>query len=222
MVASLKVRLCLASGLAFAAAGVSAGDVQWTSHDYVTFYFTNYNGLVPLPHLREKEPKAQFNRLIDSGNIARIEEAPVSKDEKLRQLRIILAMLGAYRAAYNYAVFVGEPLEEELTLVQAFALHVAGHAASLMRTSPDGGGSSAAWATLVGGVIESVGDNQIYSPAQSAIMADAITRHYPAIAAVLSNDERRRIRAQVLMLADANGDPALQEARERMKRALLQ
>jgi hypothetical protein len=222
MMASLSVRLCFAFGFAVAAAGASAGEAPWTSRDYLTFYFAHYNGQVPLPHLRGKESKARFSRLIDSGNIARIEQAPVSEGEKLRQLRIILATLGAYRAAYNYAVFVGEPLEEELTLVQAFALHVAGHAASLIRTSPGGGGSSAAWATLVGGVIESVDDNEIYSPAQRAIMADAIARYYPAIAAVLSKDERRRIRAQVLVLGDGGSDPALHEARERMKRAVLQ
>ena len=222
MIASLGVRLCLACGLAFASAGARAGDAQWTSNDYVDLYFRYYNGRVPLPHLREKESKALFSHLIDSGNITRIEEASVPDDEKLRQLRIILAMLGAYRAAYNSAVIVGEPLEEELTLIQAYTLQVADHVASLLRKSPDSGASPAAWATLVEGIIISVGDNKHYSPEQSAIMADAIAMHYPVIAALLPENERRRIRAQVLLLDDAGSNTKLHEARERMKRAVLQ
>ena len=222
MIASLRVRLCLACGVVFASAGATAGGAPWSSHDYVDLYFRYYNGWVPLPHLREKESKALFSHLIDSGNITRIEEAPIPNDEKVRQLQIILAMLGAYRAAYNSAVIVGEPLEEELTLVQAYALQVADRVARLLRRSPDTGGSPAVWATLVEGVVVSVGDNKLYSPEQSAIMADAIAMYYPAIAALLPENERRHICAQVLALGDTNSDVALHEARERMKRAVLQ
>jgi hypothetical protein len=222
MASSLSVRLWLACGLALATAGANASDAQWTSHDYVNLYFRHHNGWVPLPHLREKESRALFSHLIDSSNIARIEMAPISNDEKLGQLRIILAVLGAYRAAYNAAVLVGEPLEEELTLVQAYTLQVAGHVANLSRMSPDGGGSPAAWATLVEGVIESIGDDEFYSTEQKAIMADAISTHYPAIAAALQDDERRRIRVQVLALGNASSSAALDEPFERMKRIILQ
>ena len=52
--------------------------------------------------------------------------------------------------------------------------------------------------------MNSVGDSKVYSPAQRAIMADAVILHYPAIAAVLAEDERRR----------------LDEALKQMKRAL--
>ena len=141
---------------------------------------------MPLPHLRDETQKALFNHLIDPGNITRIEEAPVSNDEKLRQLRIILAVLGSYRAAYNVAVIVGEPLQQELTLVQVHTLEVAAAVARLMRLSPGSDGAATAWATLVEGVIISVGDSKLYSPAQRILMADAITLHYPAIAAVLA------------------------------------
>ena len=193
MPASLPVRLCLVFCIALAAAGTSAGESQWTSRDYVDLYFRHYNGRVPLPHLRDKVQKALFNHLIDPANIRRIETAAISNEEKLRQLRIILAVLGAYRAAYNVAVIVGEPLEQELTLVQVHTLEVAEAVAKLVRLSPADEGSSTAWATLVAGVIESVGDSKVYSPAQRAIMADAVTLHYPAIAAVLVEDERQRL-----------------------------
>lgn len=195
MNASWIVRLChgLCLGLAIATVVAKADESGWTSRDYVDLYFRHYNGRVPLPHLRDEAQRALFNHLVDPANISRVEEAPVSNEEKLRQLRIILAVLGAYRAAYNVAVIVGEPLEQELTLVQVYTLEVADAVAKLVRLSPTDGGSSTAWATLVAGVIESVGDSKVYSPAQCAIMANAVILHYPAIAAVLAEDERRRL-----------------------------
>jgi hypothetical protein len=189
MRASWRVWLCLALTITAA----KAEESQWTSRDYVDFYFRHYNGHVPLPHLRDKTQKALFNHLIDPGNIARIAESPASNDEKLRQLRIILAILGSYRAAYNVAVIVGEPLQQELTLVQIHTLEVADAVAKLVRLSHADEGASTAWATLVEGVIESVGDSKRYSSIQRSAMADAVTLHYPAIAAVLSEDERRRL-----------------------------
>lgn len=189
MHASWRICLCLVLTITAARADGS----KWTSRDYVDFYFRHYNGHVPLPHLRDEAQRALFSHLIDPGNITRIVEVPVSNEEKLRQLRIILAVLGAYRAAYYVAVIVGEPLAQELTLVQVHALEVADAVAKLVRLSPAHVGTSAAWATLVAGVIESVGDSKVYSPAQRAIMADAVTLHYPAISAVLAKDERQRL-----------------------------
>ncbi|MEP7171881.1 MAG: hypothetical protein ABI705_00185 [Aestuariivirga sp.] len=189
MRASRIAWLCLALTMTAA----RADDSPWTSRDYVDFYFRHYNGHVPLPHLRDAAQKALFHHLIDPGNITRIEQAPASNDEKLRQLRIILAMLGSYRAAYNVAVIVGEPLQQELTLVQVHTLEVAAAVAKLVRVSHADEGSSTAWATLVEGVMESVGDGERYSSVQRTIMADAVTLHYPAIAAVLSGSERHRL-----------------------------
>jgi hypothetical protein len=213
MRASWCVWLCLALTITAA----KAQDSQWSSRDYVDFYFRHYNGHVPLPHLRDETQKALFNHLIDPGNITRIEESPASDDEKLRQLRIILAILGSYRAAYNVAVLVGEPLQQELTLVQVHTLEVAAAVARLMRTSSGSDNAATAWATLVEGVIMSVGDRKFYSPAQSILMAEAITLHYPAIAAVLPADERLRLRAQALKLGDASDNEVLHEAIRRMK-----
>jgi hypothetical protein len=209
------VWLCLALTITAARADGS----QWTSRDYVDFYFRHYNGHVPLPHLRDETQKALFNHLIDPRNITSIEQASVSNDEKLRQLRIILAVLGSYRAAYNVAVIVGEPLQQELTLVQIHTLEVAAAVARLIKTSPGSDGAATAWATLVEGVIISVGDHVLYSPAQSILMADAVTLHYPAIAAVLPEDERLRLRAQALKLGDASDNEVLHEAVMRMKLA---
>lgn len=179
--------------LALTITAARADSSQWTSRDYVDFYFRHYNGQVPLPHLRDAAQKVLFNHLIDPGNITRIEETPAPDGEELRQLRIILAILGSYRAAYNVAVIVGEPLQQELTLVQVHTLEVADAVAKLVRLSHADEGASTAWATLVEGVIESVGDSKRYSSIQRTIMADAVILHYPAISAVLSGNERLRL-----------------------------
>ena len=171
----MRASWCVWMCLALATTASRAEESQWTSRDYVDFYFRHYNGHVPLPHLRDETQKALFHHLIDPGNIARIEESSASNEEKLRQLRIILAILGSYRAAYNVAVIVGEPLQQELTMVQVHTLEVAAAVAKLIKTSPESGGAATAWATLVEGVIISVGDRKLYSSAQSTLMADAVT-----------------------------------------------
>ena len=214
MVASLLFRLCLGAVLATAIA--RADESQWSSRDYVDLYFRHYNGHVPLPHLREEAQKVLFNHLVDPSNITRIEVAPISDDEKLRQLQIILSVLGSYRAAYNVAVIVGEPLVAELTEVQAYSLQVAGAVANLSQKSSQDNGASSAWATQVEGVIEEAGNTERYSPEQIATMANAVAKYYPAIAAALPEDERRRLRAQALKLDEA-GNVALKQ----MKRVLL-
>jgi hypothetical protein len=53
------VALSLATSLAAAAEG------QWTSRDYVDFYFRHYNGHVPLPRLRNAAQENLFNHLVD-------------------------------------------------------------------------------------------------------------------------------------------------------------
>jgi hypothetical protein len=197
-----------------------ADGTTWTSRDYVDLFFRHYNGHVPLPHLREPTQKALFHHLVDPRNITGILDAPVSRDEKRRQLEIILALLGAYRADYNMAVIVGEPLEQELTLVQAYSLEVTAALARLMGEEQSAGRAASAWTTLVEGVIVSIGESTRYTPAQSAAMADAITLHYPAISAVLPEADRRRLRERAASLsAEGRGD-YLHAAIARMQQVL--
>ncbi len=190
--------------LCVAAAPTMCSATGWSSRDYVALYFQHYNGKVPLPHLREVAQRTLFNHLVDPNNLSRINEASVPSDDKAEELRLILATLGSFRAAYNLAVVVGEPLQQELTLVQAYSLAVAGALSDMARTPQDHANSSAAWATLVADVIASIGDSR-YSPVQSARLAEAVARHYPAIAMALSKDDRRvlTIQAQNLHLPDA-------------------
>ena len=189
-----------------------AADKCWTSSDYVDLYFRQFNGQVPLPHLRSPEQKALFEQLIDPCNLNRILEQPVSNDEKLRHLRIILASLGSFRAAYEVAVMVGEPLQQELAAVQAYSLSAADTEAGL--DSQDG---KAAWATLVAGVLDSISDTGRYTPSQAMLMADAITKHYPVISTALSAQDRERLRAKVQNVVPKTDNAGLLQAIARMK-----
>ena len=184
----------------------------WTSKDYVDLYFQQFNGRVPLPHLRKPEQKALFEHLIDPCNLSQIVAQPVSNDEKLRHLRIILASLGSFRAAYEVAVMVGEPLQQELAAVQAYSLSAADTEAGL--DSQDG---KAAWATLVAGVLDSIGNVERYTPSQAMLMADAITKHYPVISTALSAQDRERLRAKVQNVVPKTDNAGLLQAIARMK-----
>jgi hypothetical protein len=220
----MRLSLFLKLGIAifWISAPCSAGSMPWASNDYVDLYFRIYNGHVPLPHLREEKQKALFNHLIDPENLVSIQSAAISGDDKLRQLDIILATLGTYRARYDNAVFVGEPLEQELALVQAYELQVLGCMAGLLPSGVEASVSRPSWITLIGGVIASVANQTTYSPRQNALMAEAIARNYPTIAAALSTGDRNLVRTEALKL-DVGGDNEIRrQARQQVWRTVFQ
>jgi hypothetical protein len=197
-----------------------AGDGIWTESEYLDLFFRHYNGHAPLPHLRNTVQKALFDHLIDPGNITRITSSSAAPEQKLNELRMILALLGAFRAEYNTAVIVGEPLEQELTLVQAYTLSVAAAAAGMMRTAHDDGAGTSSWTTMLEGMIQSVGERERYTPAQSIVLAKALTLNYPEIARVLPPRDRERLIREARKLRLDDGQPQLTEAIVRMTDAL--
>jgi hypothetical protein len=190
-----------------------ASDQPWSARNYVDFYFAHVNGNRALPHLRTESTAKIFDRIVDQENISRILAGPSTAEEKRRNVAIILATMGEIRGAYNYAVFVGEPLQEELARVQAFTLFVMDNAVGIESPRPD---CSSACRTALRGVIESLSPHGIFSREQILSLAAALERHYPSIAAVLSSDERKDLRAQVSRIAAAERDPALREAHQRL------
>jgi hypothetical protein len=188
-------------------------DQPWSARNYVDFYFAHVNGNRALPHLRTESTAKVFERIVDQENISRILSSASTAEEKRRNVAIILATMGEIRGAYNYAVFVGEPLQEELARVQAFTLFVMENAVGLETPHPD---CSSACRTALRGVIESLSPHGIFSREQILSLADALERHYPSIAPVLSSDERNDLRAQVSRIAAAERDPALREAHQRL------
>jgi hypothetical protein len=214
---------CLAMVLwGFGSSCASAGPAPWASSDYVDLYFRVYNGQVPLPHLRDARQKTLFTHLIDPENLLYLQSAAVPQGEKQRQLEIILATLSALRSRYNGAIIVGEPLAQELALVQAYELQAMGSLAKLSPQDAKGDVSHPAWTTLIGGVIDDVENSKTYSPQQSAILADALARNYPAIAVALSAGDRSLVRAEALKLGDAGGNAVLKDARQQIRKSVLQ
>jgi hypothetical protein len=188
-------------------------DQPWSARNYVDFYFAHFNGNRALPHLRTESTAKIFDRIVDQENISRILSSPSTAEEKRRNLAIILATMGEIRAAYNYAVFVGEPLQEELARVQAFTLLVMGSAVGFERPRPD---CSSACKTALRGVIESLSAHAIFSREQILSLAEALETHYPSIGPLLAEDERRALKAQISRIAAAEQDPTLREAQQRL------
>ena len=77
-----------------------------------------------------------------------------------------------------------------------------------------------AWATMVAGVIDSIADTERYSSRQGVILAEAVARHYRAIASALPEGDRQRLRSKVWVLAVKTSNPELQRAVARMKNAV--
>src|SRR6185295_5288700 len=192
-------------------------DQPWSARNYVDFYFAHFNGNRALPHLRTESTARIFDRIVDHENISRILSSPSTADEKRRNVAIILSTLGEIRSAYNYAVFVGEPLQEELARVQAFTLFVMDNAVGLESPRPE---CSSACRTALRGVIESLSAHGIFSTEQILSLAEALEKHYPSIAPVLSSGERKDLRAQISRIAAAERDPTLREAHQRLLGAI--
>jgi len=190
-----------------------AADQPWSARNYVDFYFAHINGNRALPHLRAEATARVFERIVDQENISRILSSPSPAVEKRRNVAIILATMGEIRGAYNYAVFVGEPLQEELARVQAFTLFVMDNAVGLESSNPE---CSSACRTALRGVIDSLSPQGIFSREQILSLTEALQRHYPSIAPVLSSDERKDLRAEISRITAAERDPTLREAHQRL------
>lgn len=173
----------------------------WTSEEYVRQYSLRYLGKVPLPHLGNAEQALLFGQLIDRRNIALIVNSAESVDFKLLELRKILATVSAYRASYNLAMTYGEPLQQELTRVQVFAMEVAAAVAAMTQQQGEKFYSAHdALATQIAGMIQSIAEEQRFSDDERAELAEAIARLYPGIAPVLTDDDRQHLFDQISRL----------------------
>jgi hypothetical protein len=187
-----------------------AADRTWSEHDYVSFYFTHFNGNLALPHLRDETNKAIFDRLVAGDNIARLARANAPPEEKLADMRLLLSALGEIRASYNSAVIVGEPLAEELTRVQIFTLAALDDAVALSKLAARS--PSRAWTTTFFGVVTSLSEQQTYSASERLAMSDAIARHFPELRVLLSEHERQDLCDRIGAIAANESDPALRKS----------
>jgi hypothetical protein len=173
----------------------------WTKREYVDFYFAHYNGNTALPHLRAGPQRTLFARLVDPGNLPAIVESGKTENERRQNINVVLAVMGAVRASYNISVVIGEPLQEELTRVQIFTIEVLDAAVPLWSSEP--GGRQEAWKTTFFGIMRSLSETNIYSEEQIVRLSEAVVRHYPAIAAIFTEADKRQLRSQVEALLAA-------------------
>jgi hypothetical protein len=207
----VSIGLALWAGISLAVASqlshFPSPNQPWTSREYVNFYFGHYNGNRALPHLRSAPTEQLFNRLVDESNLRQILASGASLEEKRTELAMILATMGEIRAAYAYAVFVGEPLQEELTRIQSFMVFLLGLAVKLQ----GGGGAISAWKTTLWNIVGALSERRTYSPAQVISLAHALSRHYGQISDILSPSEKKNLRARISELASAERDLRVRE-----------
>ena len=189
----------------------------WTARQYTDFYFVHFNTHLALPHLRNAESRALFERLTDRDNVERILSASSPVEEKQLQLRMILAVIGGVRASYNLAVVIGEPLQEELTQIQVFQLYLAGATAEL--AGADMKNSGTALKTAVFGVVQSLSEPS-YSGAQLTSLSDAVARRYLVLSPLFAESERRDLRLRVAALQRSQTNPNVALALARLRATL--
>jgi hypothetical protein len=195
----------------------------WSTGDYVDFYFAHFNGNRALPHLRSQETARLFERIVSRDNVRIILEGSMPQERKRADLALILATMGEIRAAYNYALFVGEPLSEELTRIQSFMLFLIDLAVRLESDGGSGASTAAAsaWKTTLWNVVASLSEQNVYSGEQIASLANALNSHYPRISTLLSDADKQRFRAHIGELAARQPDSAARQAQRRLLRTAL-
>jgi hypothetical protein len=123
--------------------------------------------------------------------------------------------MGEIRAAYAYSLYVGEPLQEELTRVRSFMLFLIDRAVAL--SGGRGDAAASAWKTTLWNVVESMSERDVYTADQVAALSDAIITHYPRLSVILTESDRLRLHDRIKGLAVAERD---EEAREAYRRLL--
>ena len=219
-----RLVLCLLVVLALSTSGV-AGQLShfpsphqpWTSREYVNFYFAHYNGNRALPHLRSEATARLFNRLLDRDNVRQLLGSSASTDEKRSALAVILSTMGEIRAAYAYALHVGEPLQEELTRIRSFMLYLIDRAIGLGEGRRDP--TASAWRTTLWNVVESMSERDVYSAEQAAKLSEALAAHYRQLSVILTDSDRLLLRSRIEALAAAEKDPATRAAHLRLVEA---
>jgi hypothetical protein len=70
--------------------------------------------------------------------------------------------------------------------------------------SSEPGGRQEAWKTTFFGIMRSLSETNIYSEEQIVRLTEAITQHYPTIATIFTEADKRQLRAQIETLLAAD------------------
>lgn len=200
-----------------------SAESPWTPRDYTNFMFTHKDGNRALPHLRNAESRVIFERFVNFENVERLLSRARHYDHKTDGIARIMAVVGDIRAAYNYQVRSGEPLQEELVRVQVFSLDVMGAWIDLSPSAVHFGtltGRRDTWKTTLLGVVRSLSEQDIYSPEQIITLADALAGRYESLCTVLTADEKQRLIAHLHGSVESEQNQTLQEARYRLLRVV--
>jgi hypothetical protein len=193
----------------------------WTKRDYLDFYFAHFNGNQALPHLRSPEQRRLFARIVDDANLRAILASSATPEDKGRHLAMILGTVGEIRAAYAYAVLVGEPLREELAQVQIFMLDIIS-AMSKLPYADDDGQRRQSWQTMVFGIVTALSERQIYSKDETIRLSQALAVTYPAISRLLDGSAKRQFATKLTSLAMTEDDQDIRREFDRLIHVVAQ
>jgi hypothetical protein len=211
--AALLVSVCLDAMPASANPQILPVSGPWSSGDYVEAIFAVQNGVITLPRQGNPKTEAFFDRLIDRGNVDILMAAPLSPEEKRRNILIMLSATGEFRGRYGYAVAVGDDVQGELVAIQIFRLYLIDRLATLdMQDEFATRRSANAIATALSGTLDTLAEAPLFTTGQLLALSAALERHYPAIRTKLEPQEHEDILRRLEGMANAEADPALKPA----------
>lgn len=185
----------------------------WSSGDYVEAIFAVQNGLITLPRQGNPKTEAFFGRLVDRGNIDLLMAAPLSAEEKRRNILIILSATGEFRGRYGYAVALGDDVQGELVAIQIFRLYLIDRLATLdLQDEVARQRCANAIATALSGTLDTLAEASRFTIDQLLALSSALERHYPVIRTKLEPEEHLGIVDRLQAIAATESDPALKPA----------
>lgn len=191
----------------------------WTKRDYLAFYFAHFNGNRALPHLRSIEQRRLFGRIVDDANLRAIIDSSEPPEAKGRHLAMILGTMGEIRAAYDYAVLVGEPLQEELAQIQIFMLDVMSAMGDLPYADADGQRRQS-WQTMIFGILGALSERRTFSKQQILRLSRAFEASYENVSHLMDQRARTKLGVEVASLAMTETDQDIRTALNRLQRVM--
>jgi hypothetical protein len=216
------------------APGYPAVDRVWGAADYRDLNELIKSGKSPLPTLQDPSTRPVFERIVNLKNLDLAADKSLPVGSRLQDVLGVLDGARVLLVAYITGAQAGKPYERELAKMQVYMLAVAttslGVANEFLPTIPQDDKYQTRMAgfeqmkqgfrTMVGGVVQSVGETTFYSKESTIELAQGIITYLPSMQQVLTDQDRQDYARRIGGQLASTTDPDLKAALGRLQAAL--
>ena len=206
----------------------------WAAADYHDLSELIKSGKLPLPTLQDPSTRPVFERVVNLKNLDLAANKSLPVGTRLQEMLGVLDGSRVLLVAYVTGAQAGKPYERELAKMQAFMLAVATSSLAVanefLPTIPKDDKYQTRLAgfeqmkqgfrTMVGGVIQSVGETTFYSKESTIELAQAVITYLPSMQQVLTEQDRQDFAKRVGDQIASTTDPDVKAALVRLQAAL--